>query len=123
MKITSRQIKGTGRGKVIGFPTINLDIPSGLSLEDGIYAAWVNIGGKRYKGALHFGPIPTFDEAAKSLEVFLLDAVEEALVGVENETIELDTVKKIRDIIKFDTTQELTGQIKKDILVIDAMLI
>ena len=82
MHIVSRQVKGKGRGKVIGFPTINLDIPSGLSLEDGIYAAWVTIGDRRYKGALHFGPIPTFDETTKSLEVFLLDATEEELIGM-----------------------------------------
>ncbi|MEK7119861.1 MAG: riboflavin kinase [Patescibacteria group bacterium] len=122
MHIVSRQVKGKGRGKVIGFPTINLDIPSGLSLEDGIYAAWVTIGDRRYKGALHFGPIPTFDETTKSLEVFLLDATEEELIGMENEAIKIDTVKKIRDIIKFDTTGELTKQIREDILVIDAIL-
>ena len=122
MHIVSRQVKGKGRGKVIGFPTINLDIPSGLSLEDGIYAAWVTIGDRRYKGALHFGPIPTFDETTKSLEVFLLDATEEELIGMENVAIKIDTVKKIRDIIKFDTTGELTKQIREDILVIDAIL-
>ena len=122
MHIVSRQVKGKGRGKVIGFPTINLDIPSGLSLEDGIYAAWVTIGDRRYKGALHFGPIPTFDETTKSLEVFLLDATEEELIGMENEAIKIDTVKKIRDIIKFDTTGELTKQIREDVLVIDAIL-
>lgn len=122
MNIVSRQVKGKGRGKVIGFPTINLEIPSELLLADGIYAAWVTIGGTRYKGALHFGPIPTFDEAAKSLEVFLLDATEEKLTGVEKETIQLDTVQKIRDVIKFETTGELTDQIRKDILVIEVML-
>lgn len=122
MKITSHQVKGKGRGKVIGFPTINLVIPAGFLLEDGIYAAWVTIRDKKYKGALHFGPIPTFDEAAKSLEVFLLDAAEEELIGAENEAITLDTVQKIRDIMKFDATGELTEQIKRDILVIDAIL-
>lgn len=122
MHVISHQVKGKGRGKVIGFPTINLEIPAGFLLEDGIYAAWVRIRDKKYKGALHFGPIPTFDEAAKSLEVFLLDAAEEELIGAENEAITLDTVQKIRDIMKFDATEELTEQIKRDILVIDAML-
>ncbi|MBI5449045.1 riboflavin kinase [Candidatus Gottesmanbacteria bacterium] len=122
MKITSYQVKGKGRGKVIGFPTINLKIPSDFLLEDGIYAVWVTIGGKRYKGALHFGPIPTYEEEKKSLEVFLLDTTEDALIDVRNEEIILDTVKKIRDIMKFNSTQELTKQIGEDILLIETIL-
>ncbi|MBI5619675.1 riboflavin kinase, partial [Candidatus Gottesmanbacteria bacterium] len=84
MKITSRQIKGKGRGKLLGFPTINLEIPEGLTLKEGIWAVWVTIAGKRYGGALHFGPVPTFREREKSLEVFLLDASEAELAGVES---------------------------------------
>jgi len=46
MKFKSRHIKGKGRGKKMGFPTINLKIPSNFKLEDGIYAAKVFIEDK-----------------------------------------------------------------------------
>ena len=115
MNITSRQIRGKGRGKLLGYPTINLEIPGGLALKEGIWAAWVVIRGKRYQGALHFGPVPTFDEEAKSLEVFLLDAADDELVGVEKEAVELTPVARLRNIEKFEITEALTSQIARDV--------
>ncbi len=118
MNITTRQIRGKGRGKLIGYPTINLEISQvlqGSTLQEGIWAAWVVIAGKKYQGALHFGPVPTFGESAKSLEVFLLDASDDDLVGVEGEAIELIPVARLRDIENFDTTEALTAQISRDV--------
>jgi len=118
MNITTRQIRGKGRGKLIGYPTINLEIPQvlqGSTLQEGIWAAWVVIAGKKYQGALHFGPVPTFGESAKSLEVFLLDASDDDLVGVEGEAIELIPIARLRDIENFDTTEALTAQISRDV--------
>lgn len=122
MKIISHQVKGHGRGKLLGFPTINLEIPEGLALAEGIWATWVTIAGKRYGGALHFGPVPTFAEEAKSLEVFLLDATDAELTGVENISIELDAVTRLRDILTFDTPEALTQQIAQDVREIRKLL-
>src|SRR3989344_8711487 len=118
MNITARQIRGKGRGKLIGYPTINLEIPQvlqGSTLQEGIWAAWVVIAGKKYQGALHFGPVPTFGESAKSLDAFLLDASDDDLVGVEGEAIELIPIARLRDIENFDTTEALTAQISRDV--------
>ncbi len=98
----------------MGFPTINLAIPEGFDLADGIYAVKVTIGGRRYRGALHFGPIPTFAENEKSLEVFLLDA-HDSLAGDTEGDITVETVKYIRPVTKFDTAQKLAAQIKNDV--------
>ncbi len=51
---TSHQVVGDGRGKKLGFPTLNLAIPAKLDLAHGIYAAKVLIGKQTYVGALHF---------------------------------------------------------------------
>lgn len=115
MNITSRQIKGKGRGKLLGYPTINLEIPARLDLAEGIWAAWVTIAGKRYAAALHFGPIPTFGEQEKSLEVFLLDTTDDDLAGTENASIEVDPVARLRDILSFDSPESLARQIKNDV--------
>ncbi len=121
MKIISHQIEGKGRGKLIGYPTINLEIPEEFTLKEGIWAVWVVIrglpaqAGKKYQGALHFGPVPTFDEEAKSLEVFLLDTSEGDLAGIEKEDIELVPVARLRDVLNFDTTEALTAQIARDV--------
>ena len=71
MNYKTRQVKGKGRGKLLGFPTINLEIPPGFNIEEGIYAGRVWISKKQFKGAFHYGPVPTFHEKDKSLEVFL----------------------------------------------------
>jgi riboflavin kinase/FMN adenylyltransferase len=109
------QIRGKGRGKFLGFPTINLQIPTDFSADDGIYAAWVTIAGKKYPGALHYGPIPTFNDAEKSLEVFLLDTSDADLpVGMLND-VEVALVQKLRDVIAFPSEEALIEQMKKDV--------
>lgn len=120
MKIQSFQIKGKGRGKTIGVPTINLKIPANLSLEEGIYAAFVEIENKTYKGAIHYGPIPVFKETEKSLEIYLLDATE--INPPQQTPIILDFIKKIRDIQNFENPEEMVKQIEKDVLEISNLL-
>src|SRR5579859_4919715 len=111
MKFQSVYIKGKGRGKNLGFPTINLKIPPNFDLLDGIYAVWVTIGPTTYKGALHYGPIPVFKEVNKSLEVYLLNIHEHEAPNPEEEPIEINVVKKIRDIRSFDTPELMAKQI------------
>jgi len=106
MLFSSRQIKGEGRGKKIGWPTINLIIPDDLVIDDGVYAAWVVIDHKTFKGALHYGPIPTFNEKEKTLEVYLLDVDDDNVPVILDKVIEVDVVLKLRDIKTFDTAGE-----------------
>ena len=73
MIYTAHVITGAGRGKGLGFPTVNLEIPPQLTIAEGIYAVDVEVAGARYKGAMHFGPIPVFNDPKPSLEIFILD--------------------------------------------------
>ena len=120
MKITftTRHIKGKGRGKTVGYPTMNLEIPHDFILPEGIYAVWVRIENKKFPGALHWGPIPTFHEKEKSLEVFIIDAKDMQFPESCTHTITIDIVKKIRDVKRFSSTDELTAQIAQDIFAI-----
>lgn len=115
MVFQSKQIKGNGRGKGIGFPTINLAIPSDFSMDEGIYSAWVIIDGITYKGALHYGPVPTFGEKSNQLEVHLVDVGESDIFLEKDTDIEIDVVDKLRDIKNFATTEDLIYQIDKDV--------
>ena len=111
MKLTSPVISGHGRGKLLGFPTFNLKIPPELSAKHGIYAAWVWIGGQKYQGALHFGPVPTFKNPRPSLEIFLLDYADEE--PVHELTFEL--VSYLRPIEAFASPEALAQQIAEDV--------
>ena len=43
MQFESTHISGKGRGKPMGFPTINLKIPENFKLKNGVYAVKVSI--------------------------------------------------------------------------------
>lgn len=120
MKFESTHIKGKGRGKPMGFPTINLKIPENFELNDGIYAAKVMIENMVFKGALHFGPVPTFAEQEKSLEVYLIeitnaDLINHGLEKLDGKIIKIEIIKFLRDIIKFKLVEELVKQITEDV--------
>ena len=122
MLLRLKQIKGVGRGHEIGFPTINLSVPHDMVLDKGIYASWVTIDGKIYKGALHYGFIPTFNLSTSTMEVHLLHVTDDTVPPTENVDIEIDIVERIREVRKFDTAVDLAVQIEKDILLVDKIL-
>lgn len=98
----------------MGFPTINMEIPANLRLQIGIWAVWVEINGVKFKGALHFGPIPTFQETKNSLEVFLIDAPTNFFLD-SKAIIAITPVKRLREIRNFDSSKKLVEQIAKDV--------
>ena len=111
MRYNCQVIHGHGRGKGLGFPTLNLTIPTNFPSEEGVYAAWVVIDSVQYRGALHFGPIPTFQEKERSLEVYVLDYQE----IVRPTEVEIELVKRIRSVVNFATSEALQEQISKDV--------
>lgn len=113
MKFSSTQIKGKGRGKLLGYPTINLEIPQDFDLEDGIYTVRVFNSGKEFLGAMHFGPIPVFKEDEKTLEVFLIDTTDKDIP--ESKDFEIETLKYLRPVLGFSNPEELAKQIGKDV--------
>lgn len=120
MKFESTQIIGKGRGKPMGFPTINLIIPENFELKNGIYAVKVIIENKNFKGALHYGPVPTFGELQKSLEVYLIevtnnDLINQGIANLDGKIIKIEIIKFLRDIIKFKLVEELVKQIGEDV--------
>ena len=122
----SKQIQGQGIGKKRTVPTINLIISELFDLPFGVYAARVTLqylhGNKTLHGALHYGPRPTTQDPSPSLEVHVLDA-HKFDTDYNAEDIEVEIVKRIRDIQKFGTFVQLREQIEKDIVEIRQILI
>ncbi len=115
MKFHSTAIRGHGRGKGLGFPTINLVVPSevALSLGKGIYASRVKIGDEVYGGALYFGPASTFGETENQLEVYLIDSV---MISVEpGEEVEVEVVRFIRPPEAFSGPELLVMKMEEDV--------
>jgi len=109
---TTKAIDGVGRGRRIGLPTINLDKVD-LDMDYGVYLVEASINSKKYKGLLHFGPKATFSEAP-SLELFIKELVSD----ISNKNIKIKTIKKIREIKKFASSEDLKKQVNKDLKII-----
>ena len=110
-KYRARVFRGYGRGKKLGFPTLNLKKPNHFPYEYGIYAGYVWLGRKRYQGAFHYGPIPTFAQPKASLEVFLLDRRRDVAAG----EVSFEMVQYLRPILAFASEAELFRQIGRDV--------
>lgn len=108
-----RGVVGTGenRGKKLGFPTANLKQELSLIPGDGVYAVGVTCKGARWMGAANVGPNPTFGEAARKVEVHLLD-FDGDLVG---EALAMDFFERLRDTRAFPSVDALVEQLKRDI--------
>lgn len=108
---SAKVISGKGRGKGLGFPTLNLEIPENFNIKEGIYASKIWLYENEYIGALHFGPIPVFNDSRVSLEIFVLDW--DGKNPPKN--IVFDLGEYIRPIQNFVTPEALTAQIAKDV--------
>ena len=111
-------VRGAGRGRTIGIPTINLEPPDARKLlpPDGVYAVSVTVGkretgnAKRYGGMMNQGPRPTFGDQARTLEVHLFDFDGE-LYG---ETVDVEWVHRLRDVQAFPSRDALVAQLERD---------
>ncbi len=111
-------VSGFGRGAGLGFPTANIDPEKELLPPTGIYAAFIDVEGKRYMAALNIGEKPTFADYTFTFEAYLLD-FEGDLRGKRLNT---EFVEKLRDIVKFDSPESLKKQIALDVKKIRELL-
>ncbi len=115
--------KGKGRGKLLGYPTINLVIPDKLPLviQPGIYASSVTVKDKTYKAALYYGTTPTFEDTDYSLELYLIDA--DHIVVFPGEPVLFEVAGFIRSVQKFDSPELLVRQMEDDVKKIKSILV
>jgi riboflavin kinase/FMN adenylyltransferase len=98
-------------GKLLGFPTANINLTDELCPKMGVYAVTVELADKRYKGVANIGYSPTFDDHIFTVEVHILDFDEQ----IYGQSIRVNFIRRIRDEIKFNSVAELAEQIHADI--------
>jgi riboflavin kinase/FMN adenylyltransferase len=100
------------RGRVLGFPTANLDIKPQQALPaNGIYATIAQVHGKQFPSATNIGIRPTFGEGGKTVETHLIQ-YEGDLYGKE---MSVEFVQRLRDEQRFPSSEDLRIQIVEDI--------
>ena len=114
-------VSGYKVGRKLGFPTANIQVdePYKIIPNTGVYAVWVYVADKRYKGMLHIGNRPTLDNGDHiTLEVNILDFNED----IYNNEITVAFIHHIRENVKFNSIEELIEQLKKDRETINQLL-
>lgn len=113
-------IKGDRRGRIMGFPTANLDLHHEAAPPSGVYAARVKYGKKRYNGIVNIGFRPTFkkEEKERTVEVHIF-GFNKRIYG---EDLEVYFVRKIRDERHFRDRHHLKSRIEKDCVAARRML-
>ena len=127
-RIVGDVVKGAGRGRKLGFPTINLKVePEKLLPRFGVYAGKVSVAQSdktnfalptshpaqhSFDAAAYIGQRPTFGETEPAVEAYLLD-----FNGVvpEGAKVTLELVAFIRPDQKFDSADALIEQMNRDV--------
>jgi riboflavin kinase/FMN adenylyltransferase len=119
-QVSGRVIEGRRRGgKLLGFPTANIDPGEKLCPKTGIYAVTVEYGDRDFLGVANIGYSPTFKDKVFTVEVHILD-FDEDIYGKE---ISVNFVRRLRDEIRFPSIAALSDQIRKDIVAAREILV
>ncbi len=113
--IDGRVLHGRGVGHTLGFPTANIDLSNTRKMlpKEGVYMVKLKIDGNNssHLGMANLGAIPTYGIDKPTLEVHLLDFEGD----LYNQMVEVQFVHRLRDIMRFDSEEDLQVQLNEDL--------
>lgn len=110
-EISGQVIHGAKKGRMIGYPTANIDTTDYLIPRKGVYATKTLVDGVWYDSMSSVGHNPTLNcRSDLSVESNLFD-FDQDIYGKEITTV---FIKRLRDEIKFDQVDDLITQIDQD---------
>jgi riboflavin kinase / FMN adenylyltransferase len=112
-RLEGHVVKGAGRGRALGIPTANLEVPEKVILPKvGVYAGWMDAAGSRHPAVINVGYNPTFEDRDRPIvEVHALD-FDGDLYG---QVVGVEFTHHLRDELKFPDADSLMVEIRKDI--------
>jgi riboflavin kinase / FMN adenylyltransferase len=104
--------RGEGRGRSIGFPTLNVRPASNRKLlpRVGVYAVAVDTPAGRLGGMMNLGPRPTFGDHGVVPEVHLFDASGDFY----SSPVRIELVERLRETRRFEDADALAAQLAED---------
>lgn len=119
-EIHGRVIKGDQRGRLLGFPTANMQLLGrNIAIPSfGVYAGQVRVNKTLYGAMVNIGNNPTFANQHTRLEAHLFN-FDGDLYGKD---LRVRLLHKVRDEIKFKSKEDLITQMKKDQQAVQALL-
>jgi riboflavin kinase/FMN adenylyltransferase len=112
VSVSGAVVKGSRRGKRLGYPTANIAYESDILPPKGVYLVRARLGEKKYPAIANIGTRPSFEKQISKLhlEVHILDFSR----NIYGQHLEVEFLKKIRNEKKFSSPQGLIRQIQKD---------
>jgi riboflavin kinase/FMN adenylyltransferase len=105
-------IRGEARGRLLGFPTLNIALHTTRKLlpPPGVYAVLTQSRQGSFAGMMNLGPRPTFGDGGESLEVHLFDVSGDWY----GEHVRVELVRRLRDTVRFASVEALVAQLRRD---------
>lgn len=114
-------VPGEGRGRRLGFPTVNLDLHHEACPREGVYVGRARVGERRYPAAVSVGRKPTFGAEGEAASE---PVVEAHLLGFSGdllgETVEVEFLAYLREQERFPDESALSEQIARDVAAVRA---
>ena len=110
--LTGRVVIGDKLGRILGYPTANLEIDTAYKLvpADGIYAVTISYNHHKYNGMLYIGNRPTVQGMKRNIEVNIFDFDDD----IYGESLTINFHKLIRRDTRFSDLEELKNQLHRD---------
>lgn len=110
--VSGRVTMGEGRGRTLGFPTINIPLPPPRKLlpPEGVYAVRVQTPAGPRGGMLNLGPRPTFGDSRVGLEAHVFDTVGD----LYSTYVRVEFVARLRETRAFSGPDALRAQLARD---------
>jgi len=111
--LSGKVVTGERRGRLLGYPTANieLDSPKKLVPDNGIYFVNVHVGTEKYFGMASIGVRPTFQTTGmRTIEVHILDFDKD----IYEKKIRIGFLRRLRSEFKYDSAEQLIQQMHKD---------
>ena len=106
-------VKGVSRGKILGFPTANINVADKNKLipKNGVYIVKACVEGETVYGVMNVGLRPTFED---TIDVVIEAHLFQFNKNIYGKDIKIELLNRIRDEQKFNSKEELIYQIGKD---------
>jgi riboflavin kinase/FMN adenylyltransferase len=111
--LEGKVVPGDGRGKVLGYPTANIEVSSSRKLlpGHGVYLVGVQLEGEHLFGMMNVGIRPTVtDGTTRTVEVHVFD-LDREIYGAD---MTVRCLRKLRNEQRFASVRELAVQLEKD---------
>ncbi len=110
--VSGRVVAGEGRGRTLGFRTLNLEPVAERKLlpPEGVYAVRAQTPHGVFGGMMNLGPRPTFGDMRVGLEAHLFDA-DGDWYGAH---VRIEFVERLRDVMRFADAAALAARLHED---------